>query len=232
MHLIGILIALSFLTFLLMYLSPGDAASKKLSAQGVAVSEEVLEKTREEMGLNRPFFVQYLEWLLGVLKGNLGTSYKDGLPVSEKIGKALGFTVSLALGALALSLFISLPLSILTAVKKDSVLDYVIQFLSFIGNSLPNFLIAVLLMYFLCVRARLFPVIADRSLKGLFLPSLSLAIPMTGRFIRQFRAAPQDPAKNVGLRIVSGTAAEMRYITLLDCNIVILRFSGSDETFS
>ena len=52
------------------------------------------------------------------------------------------------------------------------------------------------------------------------------------QYIRQFRAAPQDPAKNVGLRIVSGTAAEMRYITLLDCNIVILRFSGSDETFS
>ena len=230
MHLIGILIALSFLTFLLMYLSPGDAASKKLSAQGVAVSEEVLEKTREEMGLNRPFFVQYLEWLLGVLKGNLGTSYKDGLPVSEKIGKALGFTVSLALGALALSLLISLPLSILTAVKKDSVLDYVIQFLSFIGNSLPNFLIAVLLMYFLCVRARLFPVIADRSLKGLFLPSLSLAIPMTGRFIRQFRA---EILEQLGHSYVSGAIARgvyPRYIlfhnVLHNASISILTIVG------
>ena len=62
LHLVGILIALSFLTFLLMYLAPGDAATKKLNAQGIAVSEEVLEKVRADMGLNRPFLAQYGDW--------------------------------------------------------------------------------------------------------------------------------------------------------------------------
>ena len=188
LHLLGILIALSFLTFLLMYLSPGDAATKKLTAQGIAISEEVLQKAREDMGLDRPFIAQYFDWAFHVLQGDLGASYKDGVAVTDKIAKALGFTALLALGSLAVSLLISLPLALLTALKKDSPLDYIIRFLSFIGNSLPNFLISVLLMYFLCVKARWFPVIAERSVRGLLLPCLALAIPMTGRFIRQFRA--------------------------------------------
>ena len=188
LHLVGILIALSFLTFLLMYLAPGDAATKKLNSQGIAVSQEVLEAARKEMGLDRPFLVQYGDWALKVLRGDLGESYKDGVSVAAKLGKALGFTAQLALGSMVISLLISLPLAILTALKKDTWLDYVIRFLTFFGNSMPNFLISVLLMYFLCVKARLLPVVASQSLKGLLLPALALSIPMMGRFIRQFRA--------------------------------------------
>ncbi len=188
LHLVGILIALSFLTFLLMYLAPGDAAVKKLNAQGIAVSQEVLEQTREAMGLNRPFLVQYGDWALHALRGDLGTSYKDGQSVAAKLGRALGYTVQLALGSMAISLLISLPLSILTALKKDTILDHVVRFFSFIANSLPNFLISVLLMYWLCVKAKLLPVVADDSVRGLLLPSLALSVPMLGRFLRQFRA--------------------------------------------
>lgn len=188
LHLIWIMVAISFLTFLLMYLAPGDAAMKKLNAQGMSVSEEVVEKMREDMGLNRPFLVQYGGWAWKALRGDLGTSYKDDFPVAGKLGTALGFTAMLALGSMVISLIISLPLAILTALKRDTWLDYVIRFLTFFGNSMPNFLISVLLMYFLCVKAKLFPVVADKSFKGLLLPALALSIPMMGRFIRQFRA--------------------------------------------
>lgn len=188
LHLVWIMIAISFLTFLLMYLAPGDAATKKLNAQGVAVSQEVLDATRAAMGLDRPFLVQYGDWALHALRGDLGESYRDGVSVAAKMGKALGFTAELALGSMAISLLISLPLAILTALKRDTVLDYVIRFLTFFGNSMPNFLISVLLMYFLCVKARLLPVVAEQSLKGLLLPAVALSIPMMGRFIRQFRA--------------------------------------------
>ena len=216
LHLVGILIALSFLTYLLMYLAPGDAAVKKLTAQGIAVSEEVLQKTREELGLDRPFLVQYCDWAFRVLRGDLGASYKDGIAVTEKLGKALGFTALLALGSLVLSLLIALPLALLTALKKDTVPDYILRFLSFIGNSLPNFLISVLLMYFLCVKARWFPVVAERSVKGLLLPCLALAIPMAGRFIRQFRA---ELLEQLGRSYVSGARARgvsPRYILFHD----------------
>ena len=103
-HLVGILVALSFLTFLLMYLAPGDAATKKLNAQGVAVSQEVLEQTRRAMGLDRPFLVQYGDWATKVLRGDLGESYKDGQSVALKLGKAMGYTAQLALGSMLISL--------------------------------------------------------------------------------------------------------------------------------
>ena len=229
-HLVGILIALSFLTFLLMYLAPGDAASKKLNAQGVAVSQEVLEAVRKEMGLDRPFLVQYGDWALKVLRGDLGESYKDGQSVAGKLGKAVGFTARLALGSMLISLLISLPLGILTALKKDTFLDYFIRFLSFIGNSMPNFLISVLLMYYLCVKARLFPVVAEQSFKGLLLPSLALSIPMIGRFLRQFRA---EILEQMSQSYVSGAASrgvKSRYIlcrnVLHNASITIMTVVG------
>ena len=154
---------MSFLTYLLMYISPGDPALKKLNAQGITVSEETLEAAREEMGLNEPFLARYAQWLGNALTGDLGTSYK-------------------------VSLIVSLPLAVISAVKKDGILDNIVKLLSFIGNSLPNFLISVLLMYFFCVKTDLLPVLADESVKGLILPCLALAIPMCSRFLRQFRA--------------------------------------------
>ncbi len=230
LHLIGILIALSFLTFLLMYLAPGDAATKKLNAQGVAVSQEVLEQTRKAMGLDRPFLAQYGDWALHVLRGDLGLSYKDGQSVAARMGKAMGYTALLALGSLALSLLVSLPLSVLTALKKDTALDHIVRFFSFVANSLPNFLISVLLMYWLCVRAKLLPVVADKSLRGLLLPALALSIPMTGRFLRQFRA---EVLEQLGQSYVSGAVSrgvKRRYIlwrnVLHNASITILTVVG------
>ncbi len=214
LHLIWILLALSFLTFLLLYLAPGDAAEKKLNAQGIAVSQEVLDQTRRDMGLDRPFIAQYGNWLLGVLRLDLGTSYKDGVPVGEKLVKGLKNTLVLALGSLALSLIVALPLSLLTALRRDGLLDYILRFLGFLGNSLPGFLISVLLMYLLCVRLTLLPVLADRSLKGLLLPCLALSIPMCSRFLRQFRA---ELLEQLGRPYVQGAltrGVKARYILL------------------
>ena len=204
LHLLFILVALSFLTFLLMYLTPGDAAVKKLSAQGIAVSDEVLEHTRHDMGLDRPFLVQYGDWALGILRGDLGTSYKDGQSVGAKLTAGLKNTVLLAFGSLLLALVVALPLSVLCAVRRDGVLDRILRFFSFIGNSLPNFLISVLLMYYFCVKLKLLPVTADRSLKGLLLPVLALSIPMCGRFLRQFRA---EVLEQLGRPYVGGARA-------------------------
>ena len=186
-ELIIILIVLSFLTFLLMYLAPGDPAEKRLSSQGVAVTKEVLRAEQERMGLLRPFMVRYGEWLSGILHGDWGISFKDDMPVAPKLTAGLQKTTILAFASLIVSLVVSVPLGIASAVKKNSVFDHIVRLLSFIGNSLPNFLISVLLMYFFCIRLNLFPVVASGSVQGLCLPALSLAIPMAGRFTRQIR---------------------------------------------
>ena len=109
------------------------------------------------------------------------------MPVAPKLVKGLKNTCILAFASLLLSLLVSIPLGIWAAVKKNSLADHIIRLLSFIGNSLPNFLISVLLMYLLCIKFDVFPVVASGSLQGLFLPALSLAIPMAGRFTRQIR---------------------------------------------
>lgn len=229
LHLVWIMLAVSFLTFLLMYLAPGDAAMKKLYAQGIAVSDEVLERTREDMGLNRPFLVQYGDWALHALRFDFGASFKDGFPVAGKLAKALRCTAILTLSSLALSLLVSLPLAVLTALHKDSVADYLIRFLSFVGNSLPNFLISVLLMYWLCVKARLLPVIAEGSVRGLILPCLALSIPICARFLRQFRAELLEQLGKPHITAAVTRGVKRRYIlrdVLRGASISILTIVG------
>ena len=188
LELIILLVVLSFLTFMLMYLAPGDPAEKKLSAQGVAISQEVLDAERERLGLNRSPLERYAEWFVGVLHGDFGLSLTDDQPIGPRLVESLGKTVILAFSSLLLALIISIPLGILSAVNQNSILDHIVKVLSFIGNALPNFLISVLLMYLLCIVFKLFPVVASGDIRGLFLPVLSLAIPMSGRFTRQIRA--------------------------------------------
>ena len=181
------------------------------------------------MGLNRPFLVQYGDWALHALQGDLGESYKDGFPVAGKLVKGLRYTAILALTSMALALVVALPLSILTALKKDTLLDDITRLFSFIGNSLPNFLISVLLMYFLCVRAHLLPLVANESIKGLLMPCLALSIPICGRFIRQFRA---EFLEQLGKPYVSGAmlrGVKRRYVlknVLHNSSISILTIVG------
>lgn len=204
LQLIPILIGLTFLVFTLLYIAPGDPAQRKLTAQGVAVSEQVLEQTREEMGLNRPFLVRYGDWLLGVLRGDFGASYKDGMPVLPKLMRCMGNTLVLAAGSLLLALVVSVPLGVLTAARRGGVIDRLIRLLTFVGNAMPNFLVSVLLMYYLCIQVNLFPVIAKGTVQGLFLPALALAIPMASRFIRQIRA---EVLEELGKPYVAGALA-------------------------
>ena len=191
-ELILILIVLSFLTFLLMYLAPGDPAEKRLSSQGVAVTKEMLQAEQERLGLLRPFTERYFDWLGGVLHGDFGNSFKDDMPVAPKLIAGLKNTTILAFASLILALLVSIPLGIWSAVKKNSIFDHIVRLLSFIGNALPNFLISVLLMYLLCIKFNLFPVVATGSIQGLFLPAISLAIPMAGRFTRQIRTETME----------------------------------------
>lgn len=186
--LIPIMWGLSFIVFLTIYLAPGDAASKLLLSQGIAVEQEVIAGLREEMGLHRSFPAQYGDWLLAVLRGDLGLSFRDGKPVLEKLLRAGGYTFVLSFAGLGTALLLALPLGFVSAVYKDSFADHLIKLGSFISNAMPNFLLSVLLIYVFAIQMKLFPVIAGENLQGLVLPTLSLALPIAGRFIRQIRA--------------------------------------------
>lgn len=187
------LIGVSFLTFCLTYLSPGDPAAMVLEASDTIVSQEVLEKTREEMGLNDPFLVQYGNWVWGVLHGDMGMSYSGKKPVVDKLMEGFAGTVLLAITTIFLILLISLPLGIFSAVHRNKIPDFVVRVFSFIGVSMPSFWVGLILLYIFGLKLGLFPIAtATVTPSGLVLPALTLAIYQSAKYTRQVRTVILD----------------------------------------
>lgn len=188
--LIPILLGITFLSFAVMRLAGSDAAVQMAENSGISLSQEALEAQRQALGLDRPFLVQYVDWLSGFLTGDLGSSYVTGNDVFDTFVSKLPATLLLAVASVALTVVISVPLGILAAVRQNRLTDYLIRFASFVGNSLPNFFVALVLMYLLSVCVPVFPVISTGTgWKSLALPALTLAIAMSAKYLRQIRAA-------------------------------------------
>ncbi|MEE1031640.1 MAG: nickel ABC transporter permease [Ruminococcus sp.] len=188
-QLILVLLGVTFLTFMVTQAAPSDAAEMKYISMGMMPSTELLEQTREEMGLNDPLLVQYGRWLVNVLKGDLGTSTKYNEPVLTQMMKKLPNTLKLAGVAGVIMILIAFPLGILSAVKKNKIVDYIIRFFSFFGISMPNFWLALILMYVFCVRLGWFNVVSQNTISGMVLPVATLVIPMVSSYVRQIRTA-------------------------------------------
>lgn len=189
LQLVAVLFGVTFLTFMITQAAPSDAAEMKYVSMGMMPSPELLEQTREEMGLNDPVLVQYARWLGNALRGDLGTSSKFGESVLTQMGKKLPMTLKLAGVSVVVVVLVSFPLGILSAVKKNRAVDYLIRFFSFFGVSAPNFWLGLLLMYFFAVRLKWFKVVSTNDWKGMVLPVATLAIPMISGYIRQIRTA-------------------------------------------
>lgn len=200
---IPVLLGITFLAFLLIYLSPSDPVSVRMSAGGISVSPEIMESMRRSMGLDRPLLIQYGDWLWNILHGNMGKSYITDADVLDQILKALPYTLKMAGASLLLTLCISIPVGILTAAMQNSKFEYVVRVMAFVGNALPNFIIALCLMFIFSYRLGWIPVLATTKPIGLILPALTLALVMSSRYIRQIRAAMLDELGKgyvVGLR--------------------------------
>ena len=190
LQIVVVLIGISFLTFLLTYLSPGDPVRTMLSATGVMPSEELVQSIREQMGLNDPFFTQYFRWLGNCLHGDFGDSYSFSRPVVELLAARLWPTLKLTIFSMVLMLIISVPLGMCSAVYKDSWIDNLVRGFTFLGISLPNFWAGLLLMLVFCVHVNWLPVICSGGdFKSMILPSVTLAIAMSSKYTRQVRTA-------------------------------------------
>ena len=192
-QLIPILFAITFLSYGMMRIAGSDVVTQKMENTGTVVSDEVLNAAREHLGLDKPFLTQYAVWLGKLLRGDMGNSYVSGKPVFATFISKLPATLLLTAVSIVMTIIISVPLGVLAAVKQNRMTDYVIRFFSFIGNSLPNFFVSLILMYVLAIRLRWFPVIAkDVSLKSVAMPAITLAIAMSAKYLRQVRATVLD----------------------------------------
>ena len=186
--LIPIVIGITFLSFAMMRLAGGDAITEMYSNKG-AVSQAVIDQKRAELGLDKPFVTQYVAWLSGLLRGDMGVSYVSGRDVFKTFTAKLPATLLLTGMSILLTVIISIPLGVLAAVKHDKITDYVLRFMSFIGNSLPNFFVALLLMQLLAIRLNWLPVISNgTTIRSALMPTLTLAISMSAKYMRQVRA--------------------------------------------
>ena len=234
LQLIPILLGITLLSYWLMRVAGGDAVETMLESQGVAVSQEVIDAKRHELGLDKPFFEQYVSWLLGVLKGDMGTSYISGKDVFATFISKLPATILLTITSIVATVLMSVPLGILAAKQQNRFVDYVIRILSFVGNSLPNFFVALLLVYVFAITLGWLPAIS-RSINitgtssinwaGIVLPTATLTIAMASKYTRQIRAAVLDELQKpyvAGAR--ARGVAEWRILTrnVLRCVLVTL----------
>lgn len=189
LQLIPILIGITFLSYAMMRLAGSDAVEEMYSNAGAAVNQDIIDAARAELGLDKPFLVQYFSWLGGMLTGNMGVSYISGRDVFQTFISKLPATLLLTVLSIALTVVISIPLGIWSAVKHGKFADYVIRTFSFIGNSLPNFFVALLLMRLLSIKLGWLPVISNgTSVRSAIMPTLTLAIAMSAKYMRQVRA--------------------------------------------
>ncbi len=193
LQLIPILLAITFLSYGMMRIAGSDVVEQKMENTSGTVSQEMIDNARAELGLDKPFVVQYFTWLGNLLRGDMGTSYVSNMPVFSTFVSKLPATLLLTAVSILLTVLISIPLGIWSAVKQNTATDYVIRTASFIGNSLPNFFVSLLLMYFFAIRLGWFPVISGGvSLQSVALPALTLAIAMSAKYLRQVRATVLD----------------------------------------
>ena len=192
LQLIPVLLGVTFLSFAMMRLAGSDAITEMYGDKG-AVSQEIIDAKRAELGLDQPFLVQYGSWLKGLLTGDMGVSYVSGKDVFGTFVSKLPATLLLTALSIGATVVISIPLGIWAAVKHDKFTDYVLRFFSFIGNSLPNFFVALLLMQLFSIKWKLLPVISGgTTLQSALLPTLTLAIAMSAKYLRQVRATVLD----------------------------------------
>lgn len=193
LQLIPILFAITFLSYGMMRLAGSDVVEQKMENTDGTVSQEMIDAAREELGLDKPFIVQYVTWLGKLARGDMGVSYVSGKPVFSTFVSKLPATLLLAVVSILLTVIVSIPLGIWSAVNQNRAANYVIRTASFVGNSLPNFFVSLLLMYFFAIRLNWFPVISrDVSLQSVALPSITLAIAMSAKYLRQVRATVLD----------------------------------------
>jgi len=183
---IPVLLGVATLVFALIHLVPGDPAQSML---GDGASAEEVSALRHSLGLDRPLLTQYTAFLGGLLRADLGTSFRYGTPVVREIRSRLYRTVQLALAAMAVALLIAIPLGILAAVFRGTAVDHAAMALALVGISMPNFWLGPLLAILFAVRLGWLPVAGTGSLAHIVLPAITLGAALAAILARMTRAS-------------------------------------------
>jgi peptide/nickel transport system permease protein len=184
-----ILIGISFVTFILLYLVPADPARQ---IAGRSATAQTVENIREQLGLNLPFYEQYLRYLKGLVQGDLGRSYLQKTEVAALIWSRLPASLLLMAGAIFSELAIGLTMGVIAATRRGTRTDNALMIFSFVGVSAPQFVIGILMLYVFAVKLGWFPIGGYGTFMHLVLPSLTLGLLGAGWYSRMMRSSLLD----------------------------------------
>lgn len=173
MHIVPVLIVTTLLVFALLSLSPSDPARVIL---GMGATPEQIDMMRDQLGLNDPLVVRYVNYMGGVLQGDLGTSYSTNRPVAELIGTRLPNTLILAFGSIALILVVAIPLGIALAVRQNSLFDNAMRVITLVTAAMPSFWLGLMLILLFSVQLGWLPSSGLDSIKSAILPLICLSV--------------------------------------------------------
>jgi peptide/nickel transport system permease protein len=203
------LFLMSVVAFALIQAPPGDFLTDyvaQLQASGEIVDDDQIEALRNQYGLNRPLYVQYAKWVWGILQWNLGISLEWGRPVTELVNERLAMTIVLGVSTVIFTWTLAIPIGVLSAVKKYTVIDYFFTFISYFGVGTPNFLIALVAMW---------------------LAFSVLGIKITGLFSEEYVTAPWSFGKVIDMlkhmwvpMLILGTDGTARFTRIVRANLL------------
>lgn len=212
------LLVASMVIFVITNVLPSDPAELIL---GINAQEDTLRALRKSMGLDQPLYTQYLQWIIGIMGGDFGTSYTYAVPVSELIGERLWISLPLAVLSLFLSTLIAIPVGVIAAARHNKITDMSIMSITQLGIALPNFWFAMLLVFIFAIQLQWLPAggfagwengLLD-GLQSLILPAIALALPQASILSRIMRSSLLDVLKEDYMR--TAHAKGLPYKTVL-----------------
>lgn len=225
-QMIPLLFGISILSFLIIRLAPGDPTSVYIDPNKPPPSAEDMARLRADLGLDDPVPVQYVHWLENALQGDLGFSLSGRRPVTDEIGERLPNTILLGFTSLLLTIILSIPIGILSAIYRYTILDYTITLLSFMGLSVPGFVVALFLIQVFAVELGWLPSTGMRNVREdyegwratrdvaehLILPSIALGLASIARWARYQRSSLLDVLNQDYIRTARAKGARERRV--------------------
>jgi peptide/nickel transport system permease protein len=206
---VPVIIGVTFVVFFIMQLVPGDPA---VLLAGEGASKETIEAIREQLGLNRPLFVQYFDYLTNLARGDFGVSLKNSQPVLDEILVRLPITIELALFSILITIVLGMGAGIISAIKPYSMQDVGVMLVALIGISLPSFWFGLMLMYFFSVKLQILPVAGWDSLLHVILPALTLGAGGAAIVARMTRSSMLDVIRQDYIRTARAKGLRERLI--------------------
>lgn len=185
-----LLLIVSFMTFMLTYITNENPALTILHAQGTPnVTEELIAETNEKYGLNDPLLIQYKNWLIEILQLNFGKSYITNDPVSERIAPAFMNTLKLTIVSSITVMITSVILGVISAVRRGSIIDHGIRSVAFFLTALPSYWVASILVIYVSVKLNLLPTSGLTGVESYILPVVVITIAYAGNYFRNVRSS-------------------------------------------